>query len=52
MGDSLQNFMNAYRPSIEEVKQMTDYQLLLYIKKSYDEFIKTYNPETFHFLKK
>lgn len=49
-GDSLKNFINAYRPSIEEVKQMTDYQLLLYIKKSYDEFIKTYKPESFHFL--
>ncbi|MEN5195510.1 carboxypeptidase-like regulatory domain-containing protein [Sphingobacterium faecium] len=51
-GDSLQNFMNAYRPSIDEVKQMTDYQLLLYIKKSYDEFIKTYKPESFHLLNK
>lgn len=51
-GDSLENFMNAYRPSIEEVKQMTDYQLLLYIKKNYDEFIKTYKPESFHFLNK
>lgn len=51
-GDSLQNFMNVYRPSIEEVKQMTSYQLLLYIKKSYDEFIKTYKPENFHLLNK
>lgn len=46
-GDSLQNFMNEYRPSIEKAKQMTDYQLLLYIKKSYGEFIKTYKPENF-----
>ena len=37
-GDSLQNFMSEYRPSIEELKQMTDYQLLLYIKKSYHTF--------------
>lgn len=41
-GDSLQNFMNEYRPSIKEVKQMTDYQLIIYIKKSYEEFIKIY----------
>ncbi|MBC8987010.1 carboxypeptidase-like regulatory domain-containing protein [Pedobacter sp. N36a] len=51
-GDSLQNFMTEYRPSIEEAKQMTDYRLLLYIKKSYDEFTKTYKPENFPSLNK
>lgn len=51
-GDSLQNFMNKYRPSIEAAKQMTDYQLILYIKKSYDDFIKTYKHENLPFLNK
>lgn len=44
-GDSLQNFMNEYRPSIQEVKQMTDYQLILYIKKSHETFNKSYKHE-------
>jgi hypothetical protein len=44
-GDSLQNFINEYRPSIKEVKQMTDYQVIIYIKKSYETFIKTYKDE-------
>ncbi len=51
-GDSLQNFMNEYRPSIKELKQMTDYQLILYIKKSYDTFNKTYKHEILPSLKK
>ncbi|GEM_PF-5892652 len=34
--------MNEYSPCIKEAKQMTDYQLPLYIKKSYDESIKIY----------
>jgi hypothetical protein len=44
-GNSLQNFMNEFRPSIKEVKQMTDYQLMLYIKKSYKTFRNTYKHE-------
>ena len=43
-GDSLQDFMNTYRPTITRLKQMTDYELLIYIKDSYTEFIKTYKP--------
>jgi len=43
-GDSLQDFMDAYRPTITRLKQMTDYELLIYIKDSYMEFIKTYKP--------
>jgi hypothetical protein len=50
-GDSLQNFMNDCRPSIKELKQMTDYQLMLYIKKSYGTFKKTYKHEIFPSLK-
>jgi hypothetical protein len=51
-GDTLESFMNEYRPSIKEAKQMTDYQLILYIKKSYDTFNKTYKHEVFPSLKK
>lgn len=41
-GDSLSEFINRYRPSIKELKNMTDYDLILYIKKNYKEFIKVY----------
>ncbi|MHB8208087.1 carboxypeptidase-like regulatory domain-containing protein [Mucilaginibacter sp.] len=43
-GDSLQDFIDAYRPTITRLKQMTDYELLMYIKESYTEFVKTYKP--------
>jgi len=43
-GDSLRDFMDSYRPTITRLKQMTDYELLIYIKDSYTEFIKTYKP--------
>lgn len=36
--DSLQIFMQKYRPSIMDAKKMTAYELLLYIKKSYQEY--------------
>jgi len=39
-GDSLQKFINKYRPSADLVAQMSDYEMLLYIKKSYEEFIR------------
>src|SRR5690606_35689579 len=39
-GDSLQIFIEKYRPSTGMVSQMTDYELLLYIKRSYKDFIK------------
>lgn len=44
-GDSLQDFMDQYKPSIQAIKKMTDYGLILYIKKSYTEFIKSYKHE-------
>jgi hypothetical protein len=37
-GDSLQLFMNKYRPSLSQVHQMNDYELILYIKNSYAGF--------------
>lgn len=43
-GDSLQDFMDTYRPIITRLKQMNDYDLIIYIKESYTEFIKTYKP--------
>ena len=44
-GDSLLDFMDTYRPSIKQAKKMTDYEMVLYIKKSYADFLKTYDPE-------
>jgi hypothetical protein len=39
-GDSLENFMEAYRPGVERTLEMNDYEMLLYIKKSYGVYIK------------
>ena len=39
-GDSLQSFIRKYRPSVTEIRKMNDYQILMYVKKSYTEFIK------------
>ena len=39
-GDSLQSFILKYRPSATEIRKMNDYQILMYVKKSYSEFIK------------
>jgi hypothetical protein len=44
-GDSLQDFMDTYRPTITGLKQMTDYELIIYIKDSYAYFIKNYKHE-------
>ena len=38
-GDSLQNFILKYRPSITQIKRMTNYELIMYIKKSYNQYI-------------
>lgn len=39
-GDSLLRFMQKYRPSLLKAKSMTDYETILYIKKSYAEFVQ------------
>ncbi|MVN91088.1 hypothetical protein [Mucilaginibacter aquatilis] len=39
-GDSLTNFMIRYRPTAYQIKTMTDYELAMYIKASYNEFKK------------
>ena len=44
-GDSLVDFMADYRPDIKQVKKMSDYDMILYIKASYIDFIKTYDPK-------
>ena len=44
-GDSLNSFIDRYRPSISEAKKMTSYDLIIYIRKTYAEFIKTYRNE-------
>ncbi len=38
--DSLQTFMQLYRPNIDTAKYMSDYDIILHIKKSYQEYIK------------
>jgi hypothetical protein len=38
--DSLDNFMEQYRPSGADAKKMSDYEMITYIKKSYLEFRK------------
>ena len=37
-GDSLQKFMEAYRPSLLQLKKMSTYDLMIYIKDSYYKF--------------
>lgn len=49
--DSLQIFINEYRPSVEDIKRMDEYQLLSYIKKSYADFIKLGQQKEFPSLK-
>ena len=39
-GDSLQNFMDKYRPSAATARVMSDYEVMLYIRKCYEEFVK------------
>jgi hypothetical protein len=38
IGDSLQTFMQLYRPNIDTAKYMSDYDIILHIKKSYHEY--------------
>jgi hypothetical protein len=40
-GDSLDLFMQRYRPLPLSVKKMNEYEMTLYIKKSYSEFVKS-----------
>lgn len=44
-GDSLTAFVMLYRPATEQTNKMNDYQMMLYIKKCYAEFVKNYNPK-------
>ncbi len=39
-GDSLQTFMDKYRPSAGVARTMNDYEMMIYIKKCYGEFMK------------
>jgi hypothetical protein len=38
-GDSLQKFMDKYRPSAGVARTMSDYEMMIYIKKCYGEFV-------------
>ena len=40
--DSLADFISFYRPDAGSLQKMSDYDLVLYIQKSYTEFLKTY----------
>jgi len=40
-GDSLQTFMDKYRPSAGVARTMSDYEMMIYIKKCYGEFVKS-----------
>jgi len=37
--DSLQRFMEAFRPSALELRKMSEYDIIIYIKQSYNEFL-------------
>lgn len=39
-GDSLQTFMQLYRPNMDTTRYMSDYDIILYIKKSYQQYIE------------
>ena len=43
-GDSLTDYMADYRPELKQMKKMSEYELIVYIRKSYVDFIKTYDP--------
>ncbi|MGY0040525.1 hypothetical protein [Pedobacter sp. NJ-S-72] len=40
-GDPLQQFINKYRPSRAQAEDMSDYEMIIYIKKSYSDFTKS-----------
>ena len=42
-GDSLQVFIEKYRPSSQAIRKMNDYEILMYIKKSYQDFTSKNN---------
>jgi hypothetical protein len=39
-GEELAAFMDRYRPSITQIRQMSDYDIIVYIKKCYAEYMK------------
>jgi len=50
-GDSLNNFIYLYRPAIDYLKTMKEYDLEIYIKKSYEEYKSGKNPDKVPVLK-
>lgn len=44
-GDSLDNFIYLYRPGIGRIKTMSEYDIDVYIKKSYAEYKSGKNPD-------
>ena len=39
-GDSLQNFIHQYRPDADALSNMSEYDFIMYVKTSYDRYIK------------
>jgi hypothetical protein len=44
-GDSLTEFIDRYRPSIEQIKAMSDYDFIFYVRNSFTEFKQTYKKD-------
>lgn len=38
-GESLQTFMQLYRPSADSIRRISEYDVILYIKNSYNEYL-------------
>lgn len=38
-GDSLQTFMQLYRPPVDSARAMSEYEIIMYIKDSYDKYV-------------
>ncbi|WP_158826482.1 carboxypeptidase-like regulatory domain-containing protein [Mucilaginibacter lacusdianchii] len=45
-GDSLQSFINRYRPTATQLKSMTSYDLIVYVKNNYQTFKQPAKAET------
>ena len=42
-GDSLEIFMQLYRPNVDSAKSMSEYEIIMYIKNSHDEYVDKNN---------
>jgi len=42
-GNSLQTFMQLYRPNVDTARNMSEYEIMMYIKNSYKEYVNKKN---------